>query len=127
MPGLVRAAERNFNRGSSSVAIFEIGRVFRAATQEESVSLAILVSGERQSKSWNQEAAVFDLFDLKGILQDRPFQGFGFRARTSRPVSLRSSVECVDGEGQPGGQNRATASGVGKRDRSARSRVWLPN
>ena len=69
VPGLVRAAERNFNRGSSSVAIFEIGRVFRVATQEESVSLSVLVSGERQSKSWNQEAATFDLFDLKGILK----------------------------------------------------------
>jgi phenylalanyl-tRNA synthetase beta chain len=69
VPGLVRAAERNFNRGSSSVAIFEIGRVFKVATQEESVSLAVLVSGERQSKSWNQEAATFDLFDLKGMLK----------------------------------------------------------
>ena len=35
--GLVRAAERNFNRGSSSVAIFEIGRVFRFAAEEESI------------------------------------------------------------------------------------------
>jgi phenylalanyl-tRNA synthetase beta chain len=69
VPGLVRAAERNFNRGSSSVAIFEIGRVFKIAAQEESVCLSVLVSGERQSKSWNQEAAMFDLFDLKGILK----------------------------------------------------------
>jgi phenylalanyl-tRNA synthetase beta chain len=69
VPGLVRAAERNFNRGSSSVAIFEIGRVFKIATQEESVSLSVLVSGERQSKSWNQEVATFDLFDLKGVLK----------------------------------------------------------
>ena len=68
-PGLVRAAERNFNRGSSSVAIFEIGRVFKVEAQEESISLSVLVSGERQSKSWNQEAATFDLFDLKGILK----------------------------------------------------------
>ena len=69
VPGLVRAAERNFNRGSSSVAIFEIGRVFRMATQEESVALSVLMSGERHAKSWNQEAATFDLFDLKGILK----------------------------------------------------------
>jgi phenylalanyl-tRNA synthetase beta chain len=69
VPGLVRAAERNFNRGSSSVAIFEIGRVFKVEAQEESISLSALVSGERQSKSWNQEAATFDLFDLKGILK----------------------------------------------------------
>jgi phenylalanyl-tRNA synthetase beta chain len=69
VPGLVRAAERNFNRGSSSVAIFEIGRVFKVATQEESVALAVLVSGERHPKSWNQASATFDLFDLKGILK----------------------------------------------------------
>ena len=69
LPGLVRAAERNFHRGSSSVAIFEIGRVFKAAKQEESVSLAILVCGERQSKNWNQEADRFDFFDLRGILE----------------------------------------------------------
>jgi phenylalanyl-tRNA synthetase beta chain len=69
VPGLVRAAERNLNRGSSSVAIFEIGRVFKVATQEESVSLAVLVGGERQSKSWNQGAVTFDVFDLKGILK----------------------------------------------------------
>ncbi|MBV8141516.1 MAG: phenylalanine--tRNA ligase subunit beta [Verrucomicrobia bacterium] len=69
VPGLVRAAERNLNRGSSSVAVFEIGRVFKVGTPEESVSLAVLVCGERQSKSWNQGSAIFDLFDLKGILK----------------------------------------------------------
>jgi phenylalanyl-tRNA synthetase beta chain len=69
IPGLVRAAERNFSRGLSSVAIFEIGRVFRAAAPEESISLSILLSGERQSKSWNQDAEPFDLFDLKGMLK----------------------------------------------------------
>ncbi len=68
VPGLVRAAERNFNRGATSVAIFEIGRVFKIATKEESIALSVLVSGERQSKTWNQEAAAFDLFALKGIL-----------------------------------------------------------
>lgn len=69
VPGLIRAAQRNFNRGSNSVAMFEIGRVFSVATHEESISLAVLVSGERQSKSWNQEPAIYDLFDLKGILR----------------------------------------------------------
>jgi phenylalanyl-tRNA synthetase beta chain len=68
LPGLVRAAERNFNRGATSVAIFEIGRVFNPAANEEAVALALLVSGERQRKAWNQVAATYDLFDLKGLL-----------------------------------------------------------
>jgi len=69
LSGLVRAAERNFNRGATGVALFEIGRMFRAGAEEESLNLALVVSGERQSKSWNQAAATFDLFDLKGILE----------------------------------------------------------
>ncbi len=55
VPGLVRAAERNFNRGSEQRChLRNWRRVFKVATQEESVSLAVLVSGERQAKSWNQ-------------------------------------------------------------------------
>ena len=69
IPGLIRAAERNFNRGLNSVAIFEIGRIFRVTAPEESLDLSVLLSGERQGKSWNQDAADFDLFDLKGILK----------------------------------------------------------
>ena len=67
--GLVRAAERNFNRGAAGVALFEIGRVFRVADAEESLKLAIIVSGERVPKSWKQSGLIFDLFDLKGILE----------------------------------------------------------
>jgi phenylalanyl-tRNA synthetase beta chain len=66
---LVRAAERNFNRGSRSVTLFEIGKVFHPGNTEEQVNLAVVLSGERQAKAWNQQAANFDLFDLKGILQ----------------------------------------------------------
>jgi phenylalanyl-tRNA synthetase beta chain len=69
IPGLVRAAERNFNRGSTSVALFEIGKVFRPGSREERVDLAVILSGERQARSWNQSAESFDLFDLKGMLQ----------------------------------------------------------
>jgi phenylalanyl-tRNA synthetase beta chain len=69
LAGLVRAAERNFNRGSRSVTLFEIGKVFHPGNTEEQVNLAVVLSGERQAKAWNQQAANFDLFDLKGILQ----------------------------------------------------------
>ena len=56
-------------------------------------ALSILLSGERQSKSWNQEAATFDLFDLKGILKTALSQGVDIRDENSRPVLLRSCVE----------------------------------
>jgi phenylalanyl-tRNA synthetase beta chain len=69
LPGLMRAAERNFSRGSASVALFEIGKVFRSESKEERVDLAIILSGERQAKAWNQTAERYNLFDLKGLLE----------------------------------------------------------
>jgi phenylalanyl-tRNA synthetase beta chain len=79
IPGLLRAAERNFNRGARSVALFELGQVFKAADlsrdggaaaeKEESTKLAILLSGENAVPSWNQTSRSYDLFDAKGILE----------------------------------------------------------
>jgi phenylalanyl-tRNA synthetase beta chain len=68
IPGLTRAAARNFRQGVASVRLFEIGKVFRAEDPEESIRLGIVLSGERTSQSWNQPESLYDFFDLKGIL-----------------------------------------------------------
>jgi phenylalanyl-tRNA synthetase beta chain len=113
VPGLVRAAERNFNRGSISVAIFEIGRVFKVGTQEESVSLSVLVSGERQGKSWNQEADIFDLFDLKGILKTALATDLIFlREKPTNFAPLLCGM--IDGNGQPLGKIGQLRPGLAK-------------
>jgi phenylalanyl-tRNA synthetase beta chain len=119
VPGLVRAAERNFNRGSSSVAIFEIGRVFRIEAQEESISLSVLVSGERQSKSWNQEAATFDLFDLKGILKTALSKDLILvREESTSFAPLLCRIIDRDGDqvGKIGQLRPGLAKGIGARD-----------
>jgi phenylalanyl-tRNA synthetase beta chain len=113
VPGLVRAAERNFNRGASSVAIFEMGRVFKVGTQEESISLSILVSGERQSKSWNQEADLFDFFDLKGILKTALSRDLIF-VREQPTVFAPLLCGIIDGEGQPVGKIGQLRPGLAK-------------
>ena len=113
VPGLVRAAERNFNRGASSVVIFEIGRVFKVGTQEESISLSILVSGERQSKSWNQEADLFDFFDLKGILKTALSRDLIF-VREQPTVFAPFLCGIIDGEGQPVGKIGQLRPGLAK-------------
>jgi phenylalanyl-tRNA synthetase beta chain len=69
IPGLLRAAERNFNRGARSVALFELGQVFLTSEPEESTRLAILLSGESLVPSWNQTGRSFDLFDAKSIVE----------------------------------------------------------
>jgi phenylalanyl-tRNA synthetase beta chain len=113
VPGLIRAAERNFNRGSNSVALFEIGRTFKAGAEEESISLAILVSGERQSKSWNQEAEAFDLFDLRGILKTALSKELIF---VREPPTSFAPLLCgiFDGEGRPVGKVGQLRPGLAK-------------
>jgi phenylalanyl-tRNA synthetase beta chain len=69
IPGLLRAAERNFNRGARSVAAFELGQIFLPTEPEEPTRLAILLSGENAAPSWNQTSRSYDLFDAKGILE----------------------------------------------------------
>ncbi|MBV9875802.1 MAG: phenylalanine--tRNA ligase subunit beta [Verrucomicrobia bacterium] len=90
IPGLLRAAERNFNRGARSVALFELGQIFLAAETEESTKLAILLSGENAVPSWNQTSRNYDLFDAKGILET--VYGSSLQANRIGPNDLAALV-----------------------------------
>jgi phenylalanyl-tRNA synthetase beta chain len=100
IPGLLRAAERNFNRGARSVALFELGQIFLAADlsrhseakaeTEESTKLAILLSGENAVPSWNQSSRSYDLFDAKGILET--VYGSSVQANRIAPNDLAALV-----------------------------------
>ena len=103
IPGLLRAGERNFNRGARSVALFELGQIFLAADlsrhspafagaaeTEESTKLAILLSGENAVPSWNQTSRSYDLFDVKGILET--VYGSSLQANRIAPNDLAALV-----------------------------------
>jgi phenylalanyl-tRNA synthetase beta chain len=73
VPGLVASAERNVRQQAKSLRLFEMGRVFRnagggKARDQESETLAILLSGAAQPASWSQTDRNADLYDLKAIL-----------------------------------------------------------
>jgi phenylalanyl-tRNA synthetase beta chain len=73
VPGLVASAARNVRQQQKSLRFFEMGRVFRnagggKAKDQESETLAILLSGGTASAGWNQQDRQADLFDLKGII-----------------------------------------------------------
>jgi phenylalanyl-tRNA synthetase beta chain len=113
VPGLINAAERNFNRGLSGVAIFEIGRVFRVGAPEESTSLSILLSGERQSEGWNQDVAAYDLFDLKGILTAAIGKEFSL-ARVESTSFAPLVCNVIDREGRLAGKVGQLRPGLAK-------------
>jgi phenylalanyl-tRNA synthetase beta chain len=73
VPGLVASAERNARQQAKSIRLFEMGRVFRnagggKARDQESESLAILVSGNTNPSSWAAKDRAADLYDAKAVL-----------------------------------------------------------
>ena len=73
VPGLIASAVRNVRQQAKSLRLFEMGRVFRnagggKAKDQESETLAILLSGSALPTGWSQADRTSDLYDLKGIL-----------------------------------------------------------
>jgi phenylalanyl-tRNA synthetase beta chain len=65
LPGLIAAAQRNINRGASSVRLFELGRRYLA--DREHPTVALLMAGDRNPRDWQTgKAKDFDAFDAKG-------------------------------------------------------------
>ncbi|GAA5129855.1 phenylalanine--tRNA ligase subunit beta [Luteolibacter yonseiensis] len=73
VPGLISSAARNVRQQAKSLRFFEMGRVFRnagggKAKDQESETLALLLSGSAQPTGWSQADRTADLYDLKAIL-----------------------------------------------------------
>jgi phenylalanyl-tRNA synthetase beta chain len=70
--GLLRAFEHNFNHGTRHVRLFEIGKCFEAGAETrptEIERLALVATGARREFDWEDAAARFDFYDLKGLLE----------------------------------------------------------
>ena len=68
--GLFAALRRNLNHGAASVRLFEVGRVFANAEEEEVPSVAFVAAGPRAPRTWRDaEAGAVDLFDLRGVIE----------------------------------------------------------
>jgi phenylalanyl-tRNA synthetase beta chain len=69
LPGLLSAAQRNMDRGASSVRLFELGRrYFKAAdgSSDERLTLGLIVAGDKTPRGWASGKAVkFDAYDAK--------------------------------------------------------------
>ena len=69
LPGLLSAAQRNMDRGASSVRLFEIGRRYLPGADgasNERVTAGIVLAGERTPRNWaTGKAPRFDAFDAK--------------------------------------------------------------
>lgn len=69
--GLIPAVERNLNYGTHSIRLFEMGRIFKVAEEEELTAVALVMTGRRNpEESWlSKETSSMDIFDLKGVIE----------------------------------------------------------
>ena len=98
LPGLLEMLRHNFARKNPDVALFEIGRVFtraNAAVKEER-RIALALMGQRCPAFWSgaDREARFDIYDLKGMLEEF-LEQFGLRGLTwvKRPTSASPFLE----------------------------------
>lgn len=102
VPGLVASAERNARQQAKSIRLFEMGRVFRnagggKAVDQESDSLAILISGNANPASWSNKDRAADLYDAKAILSALlPNQTISLKPKDRENFALGAEVKAGD-------------------------------
>ncbi|WP_103020810.1 phenylalanine--tRNA ligase subunit beta [Salinibacter altiplanensis] len=78
LPGALEVMQHNRNHGQEALRVFEFGRVFRRATEDEAPivpgysehpALLIALSGPHAPTGWDTEPRTADLFDLKGPVE----------------------------------------------------------
>jgi phenylalanyl-tRNA synthetase beta chain len=71
IPGLVRAAQNNADRGFADAALFEVGQVFKGDQPQDQITAAsgvrrALAKASGSGRHWSAPAAEIDAFDVKG-------------------------------------------------------------
>ncbi|MTT31691.1 phenylalanine--tRNA ligase subunit beta [Terrilactibacillus sp. BCM23-1] len=74
VPGLIDVAEYHINRQMPNLAIYEIGKVFKAQGSQdqlpnEAEHISGLITGHVHDKSWNRAPETVDFFYVKGVLE----------------------------------------------------------
>lgn len=73
LPGLLRRVEHNWAHGIRDIRLFEVATVFAPGTgplPSEEVHLAAVFTGARTPPHWSAAAADWDVWDLRGLLEE---------------------------------------------------------
>jgi phenylalanyl-tRNA synthetase beta chain len=98
LPGLLDALRHNLSHKTYDAALFEVGRVFTEAggRRAEERRVAIALTGQRHPLFWSggDREARFDIYDLKGVLEEF-LEQFGLRGQSfvRRPDSTALFLE----------------------------------
>lgn len=104
LPGLVKAAVTNINKGQKSVRLFEEGGVFHQAQGADAATqipcIAVLAAGPHAPSVWKATGQLHDYYDLKGVLES-VLQRFGVEVEYRRAglpyLAADQSTACYAG------------------------------
>jgi phenylalanyl-tRNA synthetase beta chain len=71
-PGLIKAAEYNYNHQVEHIKLYEIGKCFylqQDGSVQEKNKLAGILVGKRTKENWDHKTEKFDFYDAKGDLE----------------------------------------------------------
>jgi len=117
VPGALKAASHNFNRGARDLKLFELGNVYNrkaSGPEKEKRHLALALTGARSS-GWQHGRREATFYDLKGILA-LLFRRFGlgdFRLREKSHKFLEEGASCdILHRGRPLGMMGNVKTGI---------------
>jgi phenylalanyl-tRNA synthetase beta chain len=119
--GLLRRVEHNWAHGVRDVRLFEVGTVFspagEGAVPREEIRVAAAFTGASRPAHWSGDAAPWDVWDLKGLLEELA-EEHGSAVEIGAPAMLGGLVVpgeafrlAVDGA-ESGGGGRAAPGAV---------------
>jgi phenylalanyl-tRNA synthetase beta chain len=121
LPALLRRVEHNFAQGNRDVRLFEIGTAFEASGPDqpprESTRVAAVLTGLRAPSHWSGDDRQFDVWDLKGLLEEvaRRTRGDGARVEpgtTDASLDASHAFTVAYAGGAPLGRGGLVAAGV---------------
>jgi phenylalanyl-tRNA synthetase beta chain len=116
LPGLLGAAERNVAHRATSVALFELARVYEPSGGDlptEAMMLSGVFLGPQRPQHWNSAEIAWDFFAVKGVIDSlcsglgvgavkyTPLEGFPFHPTRAASISLDAAQFGLLGELHP--------------------------
>jgi len=95
VPGLLRRVEHNWAHGVRDVRLFEVGTAFFPAGEDavprEEIRVAAAFTGASRPSHWSGDAAAWDVWDLKGVLEELA-ESLGGDLEVAAPAILGGTV-----------------------------------
>jgi len=90
LPCLLQAIKHNFDHQNFNIAAFEIGHVHYKMGDQllEKPVVGIILTGDKAPHFWGDKSAKYDIFDLKGILENL-FCGLGIVNMQCSPLAIK--------------------------------------